>query len=371
MKSIAMQSLEEFTGGLPVIDDVPDGLMQLVTDGLQDLQRTWAILSPDDMEQIGTSGPYSIFAAQTVGGSHHLYVIEPEFGGCVGGVHQGTSCLHEAHQGQGIGTDMTYAALAREDLNIFGPIAYSRAGYKTRCQVHRRFVLEALREKAPVSELNLKAYADDIERAGIDPTPSRAAFLNAYPWRRQPDGITCGPSAIGAALDYIWDRGPDTLEIARLCGTNSRTGTTDVAMKQGMDALGVSYVHPTREDRSSLDFLDQMLEEGNIVLLRTMIHSMKHWVSAVNKSPIGYGIACSCAGTQAWTAAEVEKVWAARDYDCMVIPSGPNDHPKYIYGKSYEYGFDDFLLEDFPPEALIDLGELSASADDEFHLDDF
>ncbi|MCE6958491.1 hypothetical protein LAZ40_05435 [Cereibacter sphaeroides] len=162
---------------------------------------------------------------------------------------------------------------------------------------------------------------------GKEPGASMPPSHPRFPVRLQPDGITCGPSCIGAVHDLIFGKGPSTQEIARLCGTNPETGTTDVAMKKGLDALGMAYTHPDPGLRSSLAFLDEALDRGDIVLLRTLTYESKHWVTAWDRTPDGYRIACPGAGNVIWDRAKTERFWAARDYDCLVVPRDRERHP--------------------------------------------
>ncbi|MEY8800212.1 hypothetical protein AB9K35_07840 [Leisingera sp. XS_AS12] len=148
--------------------------------------------------------------------------------------------------------------------------------------------------------------------------------------RYQPDGITCGPSCLGAVLDALIDNAPSTEEIAELCGTNPYTGTTDVAMKRGLKALGVSYTHPASEERRAPGFLDAALEDGNAVMLRTLVGGIKHWVTAHAVTPAGYSIACPVAGNVIWSREDTRAAWGARDYDCIIIPRVPSAHPELM-----------------------------------------
>ncbi|MBW3243686.1 hypothetical protein KUV57_13520 [Epibacterium sp. DP7N7-1] len=152
--------------------------------------------------------------------------------------------------------------------------------------------------------------------------------LPSFKVRYQPDGITCGPSALGAVMDLLCDDAPTTQEIAELCGTNSRTGTTDVAMKRGLDALGMAYVHPDPKARNESGFLERKLEEGNVVLLRTLTSGVKHWVTAHGRVGDNYRIGCPVHGDELWSAAKVDAAWVARDRDCMVVPRDPEHHPE-------------------------------------------
>lgn len=128
-------------------------------------------------------------------------------------------------------------------------------------------------------------------------------------------------------MDLLCDDAPSTQEIARLCGTNPRTGTTDVAMKRGLDALGMAYDHPDAETRNEPGFLDRQLEDGNVVLLRTLTSGVKHWVTAHGRVGDSYRIGCPINGDELWSASKVDAAWQARDRDCIVVPRDPALHP--------------------------------------------
>jgi hypothetical protein len=156
---------------------------------------------------------------------------------------------------------------------------------------------------------------------------SLAPGMRAFSVRYQPDGITCGPSALGAVMDLLCDDAPSTRVISELCGTNPYTGTTDVAMKRGLEALGMAYDHPASSTRNEVGFLDAQLDAGNVVLLRTMSSGCKHWVTAYGRDDEGYRIGCPVGGELTWSAAKLNSAWSARDRDCMVVSRNPADHP--------------------------------------------
>ena len=154
-----------------------------------------------------------------------------------------------------------------------------------------------------------------------------------FPLTEQPDEITCGPTCVKMILDHLGFY--DSLgieEIAGLCDTSPETGTTDAGFIKGFDALGLSWTRPviSGQAESTLDALRTSLASGNLVLLRTLVEGMKHWVIAYGYTENGFQVACPLEGAAHYANDTLHGSWAARDHDCFVIPGYADQHPEAV-----------------------------------------
>ena len=146
-----------------------------------------------------------------------------------------------------------------------------------------------------------------------------------FPAVRQPDGMTCGPTSIKIVCEHLGaHRDLGVYDIAAVCRTNGRFGTTYEAMCEAVDTLGLTWQRPTRP---SMEGLRASLAEGNVTMMRTLIGSIPHWVVAYDATDKGIRVSCPSIGRTVIPDGELFKRWEGRYFDGFEVPSNPNLHP--------------------------------------------
>lgn len=149
---------------------------------------------------------------------------------------------------------------------------------------------------------------------------------------RQPDGITCGPTCIKMVADHLGGGEGITVQmIASICGTNPQTGTTDITLKRGLDALGITYIEHTNY---GLKPLRKQLKKGSIFILRTLMSGQKHWIITEGLTKPAktsqFKIADPGVGRKyTMTDTEVDEICSARDWQVFEIPQ-EQDPEKFL-----------------------------------------
>lgn len=168
----------------------------------------------------------------------------------------------------------------------------------------------------------------------MDPVPPLVG-LARFPLARQTDAYSCGAACLRMICDHLeFHPGVGIKEIGRLAGTNPATGTTEVEMARGLDALGLAWERPRGTGTA---YLRQVVGAGNVILLCTLLpggprrpEGYKHWVVVHGCEADGFRIACPGAGARRWTEGFTHRVWAARDYDHFVVPADRRAHPRAL-----------------------------------------
>lgn len=145
---------------------------------------------------------------------------------------------------------------------------------------------------------------------------------------KQPDALTCGPTCLAMICEHL-EFHPEmgVHDIAFVCGTNAKTGTTDIAMKKGLEYLGLKYERPRSERAKTLSYLRQSISDGNIVILRTLMPGgYKHWVLLHAYDDNGFHATCPSMGKKYWKDDFIYDVWSKRDFDCFSVPRSRREH---------------------------------------------
>lgn len=147
-------------------------------------------------------------------------------------------------------------------------------------------------------------------------------------YHRQPTGNTCGPTCLYMALKYILNYPndlpfdveiADTVEgIAEACGTDWIVGTPPERMIKGMDVLKmkyVEYIHPKRP----FDLLKQVIDAGNIPIIRTITQGVPHWIIANGYNGDEFNILDPWLGVIKYNTQQLNHIWMPRDYQFFEI----------------------------------------------------
>jgi hypothetical protein len=139
----------------------------------------------------------------------------------------------------------------------------------------------------------------------------------------QPDGISCGPTCLKVVSNF-YKISVSIPEIVKVCGTNNLKGTTDKDLMYGMDYIGLDYEQFKVGDyEKSLLMIEDAINNDKIIILRTLIKGVKHWVvldpfkSDFNHKK--FYIIDSWLGEYTIDDVELDKIWGARQYDGFVI----------------------------------------------------
>lgn len=134
-------------------------------------------------------------------------------------------------------------------------------------------------------------------------------------------GHTCGPTCIKMVADYLGVGYSHIDEIIELCGCNTKTGTIDTGIKNALDSLGVKNQQNLfhKDDSSAMDFLDSLLGDGDIFIMRTLTRGIKHWIIVYGKRGNEYLIADPWLGKITYGAPEILQIWSPREFDGFVV----------------------------------------------------
>ncbi len=104
---------------------------------------------------------------------------------------------------------------------------------------------------------------------------------------KQPTGNTCGPTCIYMAWYHLINKGNDiqfdidmkyTIEdVSKFCTTDWVVGTPPEKMVLGLNALNLKYVEYLSSPHP-FDLLKDVINNGNIPLLRTVTQGIPHWI---------------------------------------------------------------------------------------------
>jgi Peptidase_C39 like family len=147
---------------------------------------------------------------------------------------------------------------------------------------------------------------------------------------------TCGPCSIRMVANILEFR-PDMQEkeLAIASGANPKTGTTEVEMAKGLNALLLEWTRPSKASMGGepLEHLREAIADGKVVLLRTMLPGgMKHWVvvHGYDRQNDVFLVTCAGMGGVVWKSAILHQMWKQRDYDHFLVSADRNQHPRAV-----------------------------------------
>ena len=133
----------------------------------------------------------------------------------------------------------------------------------------------------------------------------------------QDEDFTCGPTCIQIILKHLSGDYGDIEKIKKDCDCNTLNGTTDIGMKNGLDAAGLKSERNTNTTSADLafDYLDSVLDSGNSFIMRTLTNGEKHWVVCYKKDDAGYHILDPWIGKLEYDRQGIDTIWSERDFD--------------------------------------------------------
>lgn len=137
----------------------------------------------------------------------------------------------------------------------------------------------------------------------------------------QKAGHTCGPTCVQMVADFFGAGYEDIDEIIDLCGCNTKTGTVDTGIKNALDSLGIpNERNPYIGDlEMSMDYLNELLNDGNMFVMRTLTKGVKHWIVVYGKIRGKYLVADPWLGKITYDRNQVLEIWRPRDFDGFMV----------------------------------------------------
>lgn len=134
-------------------------------------------------------------------------------------------------------------------------------------------------------------------------------------------GHTCGPTCIKMVTDFFGLDNSDIDNIIDLCGCNTKTGTIDVGMKNALDNLQIDNLQNPfmGNEAESMEMLDDVLDGGNLFIMRTLTRGVKHWIIVYDKNGDEYMVADPWLGLITYDSDEILSIWSPRDFDGFIV----------------------------------------------------
>lgn len=159
----------------------------------------------------------------------------------------------------------------------------------------------------------------------------------------QPTGNTCGPTCLKMVHDFLLTKGysnnntysPKDFysvdEISMICGTDWIVGTPPDRLIKGLKELKIKHVEFMSMPRP-YEFLRNLLNTGNLAILRTITEGVPHWIIASGCNDDSFTIKDPWKGEITYTDAELEKIWKQRNYQFFEIIL-PEDFYSHVEGQ--------------------------------------
>lgn len=136
----------------------------------------------------------------------------------------------------------------------------------------------------------------------------------------QPDSISCGPTCLKMISDYHTDRDISINDFKNICETDNIKGTTLEDMMRGLNHINVSYQIPTlNTSEEATRYLNNSLNSGGQVILRTLTNGIKHWIIAIEKFDTDYIVYDPWLGKLQYSKEQIINIWKPRDFHCLRI----------------------------------------------------
>ena len=142
----------------------------------------------------------------------------------------------------------------------------------------------------------------------------------------QTNGYNCGPTAVAMVAKILGVENENTNinSLEKIMNCDSTTGTTDVGIKLGLDALGIKNERNPclGEKLTSFITLNQTLKDGNIFVMRTLTRGVKHWILVIGmtkRKDIEYQVFDPWLGKITYSINEINRIWQPRDYDGFIV----------------------------------------------------
>lgn len=129
----------------------------------------------------------------------------------------------------------------------------------------------------------------------------------------QPDGISCGPTCLKMASEFVNKTIDNIGSICKTCGTDNVVGTPPDKMIIGLDKYGFSYkIHVN--DSEPYGSLKNVLDNNSIGILRTITKGVPHWIVVYSYDNDIYNVYDPWLGQIKYSEEELNRIWAVRNH---------------------------------------------------------
>ena len=141
----------------------------------------------------------------------------------------------------------------------------------------------------------------------------------------QPDGISCGPTCLKMASEFVSKNIGNIQSICSTCGTDSTVGTPPDKMIVGLDKFGFNYkIH--MDDQNPYDELRTILDQNSIAILRTITHGVPHWIIVKGHNDNEFQIFDPWLGIISYDEDQLSSIWKVRNHFFFEIKGINNEH---------------------------------------------
>lgn len=171
----------------------------------------------------------------------------------------------------------------------------------------------------------------------------------------QPTGISCGNTVLKILMDYygIFDElSIDDLVV--ICGTDTKTGTTDKKLMVGLDHVGIPYKQS--EDKDADEAMHTLNRRINrkFFMMRTLTQGVFHWILITGKTGDLWNVMDPWLGEITYTDQEIIDIWEPRAFDGFYVPR------KWKPPVSFDsFNADDYKISKIEEEDMDEVLELA------------
>ncbi len=163
-----------------------------------------------------------------------------------------------------------------------------------------------------------RTLMDIKDNNDLNKTDHETLDFNTHCYQQQ--GHTCGPTCVKMVADFLNVSYKDINELIELCECNTTTGTIDTGIKNALDALGIPNSQNKITDPAiAMEFLDDLLLNNNIFVMRTLTHGAKHWIIVYGKENDKYLIADPWLGKIQYSHENILSIWWPRNFDGFLV----------------------------------------------------
>ena len=145
---------------------------------------------------------------------------------------------------------------------------------------------------------------------------TKKEFKHTY----KPDGISCGPTCLKMISDYYTDNELSIHDLKQVCKTDNIKGTTLEDMIRGMNYINIPYQLPTlKTNEEAIRYLNNSLNSDGKLILRTLIHGIKHWIIVTEIVDTDYIVYDPWLGKSQYNKEQIIDIWKPRDFHCIRI----------------------------------------------------
>jgi GNAT superfamily N-acetyltransferase len=136
----------------------------------------------------------------------------------------------------------------------------------------------------------------------------------------QPCGISCGNTVLKMLLNYYnISKNLSIEDLVDICGTDTKTGTTDKKLILGLEYTNVPYDQNKNKTITSLSDLKGRI--GNeLFLMRTLTRGIPHWILVYHYDGSEWDCMDPWLGEIKYSDDELVHIWEPRDFDGFFVP---------------------------------------------------